>query len=139
VGDLELRVLFRDSSWRWRLHATDAIELWTGPKLLGSIPGAMVADIFRDYLNRVALLSHFQARLVTSGDELGGAPDVLGPDRAERSRRRELRRARRGGISLPIALLMAALLGVGAGVMAHHLLTDPRTERAEATVRWRNP
>jgi hypothetical protein len=139
VGDLELRVLFRDSSWRWRLHATDAIELWTGPKLLGSIPGAMVADIFRDYLNRVALLSHFQARLSETESQVGEHLEPLGPDKAERARRRELRRSRRDGISLPIALLMAALLGIGAGVIAHQLLTDPRTERAEATVRWRNP
>jgi hypothetical protein len=99
----------------------------------------MVADIFRDYLNRVALLSHFQARLSETESQVGEHLEPLGPDKAERARRRELRRSRRDGISLPIALLMAALLGIGAGVIAHQLLTDPRTERAEATVRWRNP
>lgn len=87
MSDLELRVLFRDSAWRWRLGATDVVELWTGPKLLGSIPGALVTDIIADYLNQLAILHHFEAKLK---DSLVAQPE--GPTPEVRQGRREARR-----------------------------------------------
>jgi len=88
----------------------------------------MVMDIFRDYLNKLALLSHFQAKLKEP------TPEVVGPDPVERVRLRSGRRTRKPPTKA-LALLFAVLLGLGAGVVAHHLAVDPKTERAEAEAR----
>ena len=126
MSDLELRVLFRDSAWRWRLGATDEVELWTGTKCLGSIPGSMMTDILRDYLNKLAILHHFQAKL----DEARATPPPSeGPSPQLRRDRRE---ARRKPLKKALILLLAVACGFVLGLGTHHLLITPTSERANA-------
>jgi hypothetical protein len=71
------------------------VELWAGSKLLGAIPGAMMTDIISDYLNRLAILAHFQAKLEESraaGPPPEGPPPQVRRDRRE-ARRKPLKKA----------------------------------------------
>lgn len=126
MPDFEIRVLFRDSAWRWRLGPTDEVELWTGPRLLGSIPGALVTAILRDYLNKLALLSHFQDRLA---DSLRAPPRPEGPSTELRKNRRA---ARRKPLKKALLILVVTALSLIAGCATHWVLIEAASERAHA-------
>jgi hypothetical protein len=126
VSDLELRVFFRDSAWRWRLGAHDEVELWTGPKLLGAIPGSMMTDIIRSYINGLALLAHFQAKLEAGKD----AP--IPPEGPSPELRRDRRAARRKPLKKALVIGLVTALGLVAGCAAHYVLVHPASERAHA-------
>lgn len=98
------------------------VELWAGSKLLGAIPGGMVTDIIKDYLNRLAILHHFQAKLEESR-ATPQPPDGPSPEiRRERriARRKSLKKASRRAL---IFVLSATLgFGGGAGLGAYHFV-----------------
>jgi hypothetical protein len=86
----------------------------------------MMTDIIRSYINGLALLAHFQAKL----DEHHANPPREGPSP---ELRRERRAARRKPLKKALVIVLVTAFGLVAGCAAHYVLVHPASERAHAT------
>lgn len=98
--NIELRVQFRAQGFRWPLRASDQVEVWRGPTLLGEISGGLIHHLLAHYLASAALQQRFSAELA------GLVPTVLEPAREEAQvpaeRRADLRIQRRSRRRRPL-------------------------------------
>ena len=90
---LELRVIFRDSRFRWLLRAGDGVELWRGMVHLGTLSGDAIRHLVEHHLATAALQAAIQEDLALRRP-LARMERPL-PDAAARARLRQARRTRR--------------------------------------------
>jgi hypothetical protein len=98
---LELRVLFRDSRFRWRLAANAEVEVWRGIILVGTLSGLTLCHLVEHYLGtaelHVALIGELRdepaIRLPRKPLQRAPPRPPL-PDATERAERRRRRRSR---------------------------------------------
>lgn len=89
---IELRVKFVGSGWRWLLTAGDAVEVWQGAELLGSISGASVRALLEHHLATAALQATI-AQELRDGKLRDSEPEPV--PASARERLRASRKARR--------------------------------------------
>lgn len=78
-ADLELRVLFRSQGTRWPLRTSDAVEVWSGMTLLGTISGGAIRMLIEHHLSAAQLQAHLAEELAANRDPDDDTPALEAP------------------------------------------------------------